>query len=139
MGYKKVEVEAATATKSGAVLQNTAITAKIPAETVVVGLNAGTLPSLTIAAPTGELAGTVGTELTKVSKDWLAVDPDKKMIAGATTWSLVETAVSTEGIEVAKAGEYDVKGNTVIGENSFIAAVKVSGTLVPTTPTTPNV
>ena len=139
MGYKKVEVVAASTTKSGAVLQNTAITANIPAEQVVVGLNAGTLPSLTIAAPTGELAGTVGTELTKVSKDWLAVDPNKKMIAGATTWSLVETAVSTEGIEVAKAGEYDVNGNTVIGENSFIAAVKVSGTLVPTTPTTPNV
>ena len=135
MGYKKIEVVAASTTKSGAVLQNTAITANIPAEQVVVGLNAGTLPSLTIAAPTGELAGTVGTELTKVSKDWLAVDPNKKMIAGATTWSLVETAVSTEGIEVAKAGEYDVKGNTVIEANSFIAAVKVSGTLVPTTPT----
>ena len=134
MGYKKVEVVAASTTKSGAVLQNTAITANIPAEQVVVGLNAGTLPSLTIASPTGELAGTVGTELTKVSKDWLAVDPSKKSIAGATTWSLVETSVSTEGIEVAKAGEYDVKGNTVIEANSFIAAVKVSGTPVSTTP-----
>ena len=89
---------------------------------------------MTIATPTGTLAGTVGTELTKVSKDWLAVDPNKKMIAGATTWSLVETAVSTKGIEVAKAGEYDVKGNTVIEKDSFIAAVKVSGTSVPTTP-----
>lgn len=135
MGYKKVEVSAATTTKSGAVLQNTAITATIPADAVVVSLNAGTLPSLTIAAPTGTIAGTVGTELTTVSKDWLAVDPNKKMIAGATTWSLVETAVSTEGIEVAKAGTYDVKGDTVIEKDSFIAAVKVSGTLVPTTPT----
>ena len=134
MGYKKVEVVAASTTKSGAVLQNTAITAKIPADSVVVGLNAGTLPSLTIAAPTGALSGTVGTELTKVSKNWLAVDSDKKMIAGATTWSLVETAVSTGGIEVAKAGTYDVKGNTVIEKDSFIAAVKVSGTLVPSTP-----
>ena len=133
MGYKKVDVVAADVSKAGAVLENTAITANIPAEQVVVGLNAGTLPSLTIASPTGELAGTVGTELTKVSKDWLAVDPDKKMIAGATTWSLVETAVSTEGIEVAKAGTYDVKGNTVIEKDSFIAAVKVSGTSVPTT------
>ena len=134
MGYKKVNVTAADVSKANAVLDNTAITANIPAEQVVVGLNAGTLPSLTIAAPTGELAGTVGTELTTVSKGWLAVDPDKKMIAGATTWSLVETAVSTEGIEVAKAGTYDVSGNTVIEKDSFIAAVKVSGTLVPTTP-----
>ena len=134
MGYKKVEVVAASTTKSGAVLQNTAITANIPAEQVVVGLNAGTLPSLTIAAPTGTLSGTVGTELTTEHKEWLAVDPDKKMIAGATTWSLVETAVSTEGIEVAKAGTYDVSGNTVIEANSFIADVKVSGKLVPSTP-----
>lgn len=135
MGYKKVEVVAASTTKSGAVLQNTAITANIPADQVVVGLNAGTLPSLTIAAPTGTLSGTVGTELTTDPMEWLAVDPNKKMIAGATTWSLVESAVSTEGIEVAKAGTYDVSGNTVIEKNSFIAAVKVSGKLVPTTPT----
>lgn len=133
MGYKKVEVSAATTSKSGAVLQNTNITATIPADAVVVSLNAGTLPSLTIAAPTGTLSGTVGTELTTVPKDWLAVDPNKKMIAGATTWSLVESAVSTEGIEVAKAGTYDVSGNTVIEADSFIAAVKVSGTPVSTT------
>lgn len=133
MGYKKVEVSAATTTKSGAVLQNTAITATIPADAVVVSLNAGTLPSLTIAAPTGTIAGTVGTELTTVSKDWLAVDPNKKDIAGATTWSLVEA--SEGGIEVAKAGTYDVTGTTVIEANSFIAAVKVSGTPVPSTPT----
>lgn len=136
MGYKKVEVSAATTTKSGAVLQNTAITATIPADQVVVGLNAGTLPSLTIADPTGTLAGTVGTELSTEHMDWLAVDPNKKMIAGATTWSLVESSNAAEGsIGFAKAGEYDVKGNTVIEANSFIAAVKVSGTLVP--PTTP--
>lgn len=135
MGYKKVEVAAATATKSGAVLQNTAITATIPADAVVVSLNAGTLPSLTIAAPTGTIAGTVGTELTTDHKEWLAVASDKKMIAGATTWSLVESSASAEGsIGFAKAGTYDVSGNTVIDANSFIAAVKVSGTLVPTTP-----
>ena len=135
MGYKKVEVVAASTTKSGAVLQNTAITANIPAEQVAVDLNAGTLPSLTIANPTGTLSGTVGTELTKVSKDWLAVDPDKKMIAGATTWSLVESSNAAEGsIGFAKAGTYDVSGDTVIEKDSFIAAVKVSGTSVPTTP-----
>lgn len=133
MGYKKVNVTAADVSKASAVLDNTAITATIPAEQVVVGLNAGTLPSLTIADPTGTIAGTVGTELTTVSKDWLAVDPSKKDIAGTTTWSLVESADAAEGsIGFAKAGTYDVNGNTVIEANSFIAAVKVSGTPVPT-------
>ena len=127
MGYKKVEVSAATTTKSGAVLQNTAITATIPAEQVVVDLNAGTLPSLTIAAPTGTLSGTVGTELTTVSKDWLAVDPNKKMIAGATTWSLVESSDAAEGsIGFAKAGTYNVSGTTEIEADSFVGDVKVS-------------
>ena len=134
MGYKKVDVVAASTTKSGAVLQNTAITANIPADQVVVDLNAGTLPSLTIAAPTGTLSGTVGTELTKVSKDWLAVDPNKKSIPGAATWSLVE---ASEGVDVAVAGTYDVSGTTVIEANSFIAAVKVSG--MPVSTTTPTV
>lgn len=139
MGYKKVEVSAATTTKSGAVLQDTAITATIPAGAVVVSLNAGTLPSLTIAAPTGTLSGAVGTDLTTVSKDWLAVDPNKKSIAGATTWSLVESTDAAEGsIGFAKAGTYDVTGDTVIEANSFIADVKVRGTSVPTT-TTPTV
>ena len=135
MGYKKVNVTAADVSKAGAVLQNTAITANISANAVAVDLNAGTLPSLTIATPTGTIAGTVGTELTTVSKDWLAVDPNKKMIAGATTWSLVESSDAAEGsIGFAKAGTYDVSGTTVIEANSFIAAVKVSGTSVPTTP-----
>lgn len=134
MGYKKVNVTAADVSKANAVLDNTAITAKIPSGAVAVGLDAGTLPSLSIAAPTGELSGTVGTELTTVSKGWLAVDPDKKMIAGATTWSLVDTDAAGAGVvEVANAGTYDVTGNTVIDANSFIAAVKVSGTLVPPT------
>ena len=133
MGYKKVDVSAATTSKSGAVLQNTAITATIPAEAVVVSLNAGALPSLTIADPTGTIAGTVGTELTKVSKDWLAVDPDKKSIAGATTWSLVETDVAGTGVvEVAVSGTYDVSGNTVIEANSFITDVKVSNSSIVT-------
>ena len=135
MGYKKVNVTAADVSKAGAVLDNTDITATIPAGAVAVSLNAGTLPSLTIAAPTGTLSGTVGTELTTVSKDWLAVDPNKKSIAGATTWSLVESSDAAEGsIGFAKAGTYDVNGNTVIEKDSFIAAVKVSGTLVPSTP-----
>ena len=133
MGYKKVEVAAATTSKSGAVLQNTAITATIPAGAVAVDLNAGTLPSLTIATPTGALSGTVGTELTKVSKDWLAVDPSKKSIAGATTWSLVETdAAGTGVVEVAVSGTYNVSGTTEIEANSFVGDVKVSGSSITT-------
>lgn len=135
MGYKKLETVNADVVKNGAVLENTAITVKIPSGAVAVDLNAGTLPSLTIADPTGTIAGTVGTELTTVSKDWLAVDPSKKSIAGATTWSLVESSDAAEGsIGFAKAGTYDVSGNTVIEANSFIAAVKVSGTVVPSIP-----
>ena len=135
MGYKKVNVTAADVSKAGAVLDNTDITATIPAGAVAVSLNAGTLPSLTIAAPTGTLSGTVGTELTTNHMGWLAVDPNKKSIPGATTWSLVESSDAAEGsIGFAKAGTYDVNGNTVIEKDSFIAAVKVSGTSVPTTP-----
>ena len=135
MGYKKVNVTAADVSKAGAVLQNTAITANISAGAVAVDLNAGTLPSLTIATPSGTLSGTVGTELSKDHMDWLAVASDKKMIAGATTWSLVETSASGAGVvDVAVSGTYDVSGTTVIEANSFIADVKVSGSLVPSTP-----
>lgn len=132
MGYKKVTVTTADVVKAGAVLDNTAITANIPADSVAVGLNAGTLPSLTIAAPTRTISGTVGTALTTESKSWLAVDPAKKSIAGAATWSLVETSVAAEGVEVAKAGTYDVSGTTEIEANSYINNVKVSGTSIVT-------
>lgn len=132
MGYKKVTTTNADVTKAAAVLDNTSITASIPADTVAVGLNAGTLPTLTIAAPTGIIAGTVDTTLTTKSVDWLAVDPNKKNIAGAATWSLVETSVTTEGIEVAKAGSYNVSGTTEIEADSFVGDVKVSGTSIVT-------
>ena len=133
MGYKKVTVTTADVVKAGAVLDNTAITANIPADTVAVGLNAGTLPSLAIAAPTGTIAGTVGTALTTSSVSWLAVDSAKKNIAGADTWALVEAADAGEGVvEVAKAGTYDVSGTTEIEANSFVADVKVSGTSIVT-------
>ena len=133
MGYKKVTVTTADVVKAGAALDNTAITANIPADTVAVGLNAGTLPSLAIAAPTGTIAGTVGTALTTSSVSWLAVDSAKKNIAGADTWALVEAADAGEGVvEVAKAGTYDVSGTTEIEANSFVADVKVSGTSIVT-------
>ncbi len=133
MGYKKVTVTTADVVKAGAVLDNTAITANIPADSVAVGLNAGTLPSLAIATPTGTISGTVGTALTTTSVDWLAVDPAKKSIAGADTWALVETSVAADGlVEVAVAGTYDVSGTTEIEANSFVANVKVSGTTIVT-------
>ena len=127
MGYKKLETVNADVVKNGAVLEHTDITAKIPAGAVAVDLNAGTLPSLTIAAPTGTLSGTVGTELTTDHKEWLAVASDKKMIAGATTWSLVESSDAAEGsIGFAKAGTYNVSGTTEIEANSFVGDVQVS-------------
>ena len=132
MGYKKVTVTTADVVKAGAVLENTGITANIPADSVAVGLNAGTLPSLAIAAPTGTISGTVGTALTTESKSWLAVDPAKKSIAGADTWSLVETSVAAEGIEVAEAGTYSTTGNVVIPADTFVDDVKVSGTSIVT-------
>ena len=132
MGYKKVTVTTADVVKAGAVLENTGITANIPADSVAVGLNAGTLPSLAIAAPTGTISGTVGTALTTEYKSWLAVDPAKKSIAGADTWSLVETSVAAEGIEVAEAGTYSTTGNVVIPADTFVDDVKVSGTSIVT-------
>ena len=129
MSYKKVTVTTADVVKAGAALDNVAITANIPADTVAVGLNAGTLPSLAIAAPTGTIAGTVGTALTTSSVSWLGVDPAKKNIAGVDTWSLVEAA---EGIEVAVAGTYDVSGTTEISANEFVGQVLVSGTSIVT-------
>ena len=132
MGYKKVTVTTADVVKAGAVLENVAITANIPADSVAVGLNAGTLPSLAIAAPTGTISGTVGTALTTESKSWLAVDPAKKSIAGAATWSLVETSVAAEGIEVAVADTYSTSGNVVIPADTFVDDVKVSGTSIVT-------
>ena len=131
MGYKKITVTTADVVKAGAVLSNTAITANIPADTVAVGLNAGTLPSLTIDAPSATISGTVGTALTTESKSWLAVDPAKKSIAGATTWNLVETSEAGAGvIEVADAGRYEATGNVVIPANTFVADIQVSGTSV---------
>lgn len=132
MGYKKITVTTADVVKAGAVLENTGITANISADTVAVGLNAGTLPSLAISAPTGTIAGTVGTALTTSSVSWLAVDPAKKSIAGAATWSLVETSVAAEGIEVAEAGTYEVTGNVVIPADTLVADVKVSGVSIVT-------
>ena len=129
MGYKKFLLTDATVTKSGASLSNTGITASIPAESVVVGLNAGTLPSLSIGAPSKTISGTVGTALTTSSVSWLAVKEANKEITIPGAYSLVE--VSQGGIEVAEAAEYNVdKATVTIGKDQFVKDVLVDGTKV---------
>ena len=131
MGYKKITVTNADVTKSGAILENTAITANIPADTVAVGLNAGTLPSLTIGTASATISGTVGTALTTSSISFLAVDEAKKNIASAGAYTLVTANASGEGIvAVGKEGEYDVTGSVNIPASSYVTDVKVDGTTI---------
>ena len=131
MGYKKFSFTNATVTTSGASLSNTGITASIPANSVAVGLNAGTLPSLSIGAPSKTISGTVDTTLSTVSKSWLAVKEANKEITIPGAYSLVE--VTQGGIEVAVANEsgYNVDNATVtIGKDQFVTDVFVDGTKV---------
>lgn len=129
MGYKKFSLTNATVTKSGAALDNTAITASIPADTVAVGLNAGTLPTLTIGAPSATISGTVGTALTTESKSWLAVNPAKKAISVPGAYSLVEG--SEGGVAVATADVYNVEGAKVtIPADQYVSDIFVDGTSV---------
>lgn len=131
MGYKKFSFTDATVTTSGASLSNTAITASIPANSVAVGLNAGTLPSLSIGAPSKTISGTVDTTLNTESKSWLAVKEANKEITIPGAYSLVE--VSQGGIEVAvaNASGYNVDNATVtIAADQFVADVLVDGTKV---------
>lgn len=129
MGYKKFALTSADVTKSGAALDNTAITASIPADTVAVGLNAGTLPTLTIGAPSATISGTVGTALTTASKSWLAVNPAKKEIAVPGAYSLVEVAEG--GVAVAKADNYNLDSAKVtIPADQYVSDIFVDGTSV---------
>ena len=130
MGYKKFSLTGATVTKSGASLSNTGITATIPADSVAVGLNAGTLPTLTIGVPSKTISGTVGTALTKTSVSWLAVDSTKKDITIPGAYSLVEVKDGS-GIAVAIADNYDVDtAKVTIEKNTYITDVFVDGTKV---------
>lgn len=130
MGYKKFLLTDATVTKSGASLSNTRITATIPADSVAVGLNAGTLPTLTIGDPSKEISGTVGTALNTEPKSWLAVDSTQKNITIPGAYSLVEVSDGS-GIAVAKADNYDVDtAKVTIGANTYITDVFVDGTKV---------
>lgn len=131
MGYKKFSFTNATVTTSGASLSNTGITASIPVGAVAVGLNAGTLPSLSIGAPSKTISGTVDTTLKTESKSWLAVNEANKEITIPGAYSLVE--VSQGGIEVAVANKsgYNVDNATVtIGKDQFVTDVFVDSSKV---------
>ena len=130
MGYKKFSLTGATVTKSGASLSNTGITATIPADSFAVGLNAGTLPTLTIGAPSKTISGTVGTALTKTNVSWLAVKEANKDITIPGAYSLVEVSDGS-GIVVAKADNYDVvDAKVTISKDTYVTDVFVDGTKV---------
>lgn len=129
MSYKKLTTTDATFTKNTPALQNTTITATIPAETFAVSLEGGSLPTFAVGAPTGTISGTVGTALTTSEVSWLGIDPSKKDITVAGAYTLVE--VSEGGVAVAAAGEYDVNaGKVTIAAGEFVTDVLVDGTAV---------
>ena len=131
MGYKKFLLTDATVTKSGASLSNTGITATIPADSVAVGLNAGTLPSLSIGAPSKTISGTVDTTLTTSSVSWLGVKEANKEITIPGAYSLVEVSEGGVEVAVANASGYNVDNATVtIGKDQFVKDVFVDGTEV---------
>ncbi len=128
MGYVKASVTSATMTKNGAVLSDTAITATIPSNTFAVGLTGGTLPSLTIDAPTGEISGTVDTSLTTSKVSWLAVasEASKISIPGAVSLSTVKA--DTEGaVSVASEGTYTLSDSArvTIPSNAFLTGASI--------------
>lgn len=137
MGYADISVTDATVSTGSPSLVNTGVTVTIPADTVAVGLNAGTLPSLSISSASGTLTGTVGTSLSTTEVSWLAINPEKRNIAGAGTYALTSNSAA-EGIvgtpiTVAAADTYDLNGAKVtIASGTFITAVEVSGVEVST-------
>ena len=130
MSYKDWSFTAATVSKNTPVLNNTGLTAYIPANTVAVSLTDGTLPSLTIAEPTGTLTASVGTTLSTSEVAFLAVSAGKKDIA-IPSFSLVAVSAEADGISVAVGGNYNVTDGTVtILSNTFVKDVLVDGTSV---------
>ena len=128
MGYVKASVTPATMTKNGAVLSDTAITATIPSNTFAVGLTGGTLPSLTIDAPTGEISGTVDTSLTTSKVSWLAVTSEASGISIPGAVSLSTVKADTEGaVSVASEGTYTLSGGATvtIPANSFLTGASI--------------
>ena len=128
MGYVKATPVTATMTKNGAVLSDTAITATIPSNTFAVGLTGGTLPSLTIAAPTGEISGTVDTSLAISKVSWLAVTSEASEISIPGAVSLSVVASDAEGaVSVASEGTYTLSNDAsvTIPSNSFLTGASI--------------
>lgn len=133
MDYKIISTTSATFTKNTPKLEVNSLTASIPANTVAVDLNEGTLPSLAIAAATGTISGTVGTELTTSDVSWLGVNEAKKtVVTAAGTYALAAVASDAAGaVEVGKEGEVSVTGAKVtVAASTFVTDVTVDGTSV---------
>lgn len=127
-GYVKTTPVAADVTKNGAVLSDTTITATIPANTVAVGLNEGTLPTLTIDAPSTTISGTVGTSLTTSNVSWLAVASTASEISIPGEVSLSVVTAGTEGaVSVASEGTYTLSNgaSVTIASNSFLTGASI--------------
>lgn len=128
MGYVKATPVTATMTKNGAVLSDTAITATIPSNTFAVGLTGGTLPSLTIDAPTGKISGTVDTSLAISKVSWLAVTSEASEISIPGAVSLSTVKADTEGaVSVASEGTYTLSNSAsvTIPSNSFLTGASI--------------
>ena len=139
LGYSNISTTAADVTKKGAYITDPNITATIPADSVVVDITAGTLPTFTVNTATGTISGEVGTTLTSSPYTWSGIDVSK--MAGTTVpggYTLVTANASGDGIvEVAAAAsDYAVtNGQVTIAANSFVTDVLVDGsTASQTTP-----
>ena len=126
VAYKKISTVDAEITKNSPKLENTTITAAIPADTVAVGLNAGSLPSWSAGTATGTLTGSVGTALTTSSYDWLGIDSTKQAAVSIPgSYTLVSDS-SVAGLDVAAASTYSVANGTVtIAAGEFVTDVYV--------------
>ena len=133
MVYKSIQVTDADVLKNTPVLENSGITATIPADTVAVALTGGTLPSLSISAATGTLTGSVPTALASTPYEFSAVSASAATLTIPGAYSLV--SVSEGGVAVGKAGEYSLTGGKVtLAADTFVTDVKVDGTAVGKTP-----
>ena len=132
MGYAKLSVTDAVFTSDSPTLTNKGISAYIPANTVAVSLSGGTLPSLTIDTPSGSLTGSVGTSLSTSNVSWLAVNPEKRNVAGADTYALTSDSSAANivgsAITVAAASTYDLADATVaISAGTYVTGLTVDG------------
>lgn len=129
--YLTISTTDATFTKNTPVLTNTTLSVTIPADTVAVDVTGGTLPSLTISAPTGTISGTVGTALTTSSVSWLGVASNAQTITIPGAVSLGVVASDAEGaVAVAAADTYSLASGTVTVPSGFVTDVFVDGTAV---------